>query len=350
MRANLPSGRIDWVDTAKGFCIVFVVMMHSTLGVGNAVGHEGFMHAVVTFAQPFRMPDFFLISGLFLALVIDRDWRTYLDRKVVHFLYFYVLWMTIQFAFKAPGIVDDRGTGGLVLEYLTGFIEPFGTLWFIYLLPVFFVIAKLSRPMPVIVIWLIAAALEIAPVHTGWTLIDETASRFVYFYTGYVMAPFVFGLAARVRQHPMAGLTGLAAWAVVNGVLVFAGYATLPLVSLGLGLLGAVAVVSISVLLALSGRFGWLTYCGANSIVIYLAFFLPMAATRTLLIKTGVISDVGLMSVIVTVMGVILPLCLFWLVRGTRANFLFERRDSGLPASRPIRPRYCNPQSNIRFS
>src|SRR6187549_2176603 len=170
------STRIDWVDYAKGICIVMVVMMHSVLGVEKAAGDTGFMHAFVAFAQPFRMPDFFMISGLFLALVIDRDWRTYLDRKVVHFLYFYVLWMTIQFAFKAPGILAEQGTGGLVLAYLTGFIEPFGTLWFIYLLPVFFVIAKLTRPVPVVVVWLIAAALEIAPIETGWTLIDETAS------------------------------------------------------------------------------------------------------------------------------------------------------------------------------
>src|SRR6187551_3767702 len=140
------SSRIDWVDYAKGICIVMVVMMHSVLGVEKAAGDTGFMHAFVMFAQPFRMPDFFLISGLFLALVIDRDWRTYLDRKVVHFLYFYLLWMTIQFAFKAPGIVAAQGAGELALEYLMGFIEPFGTLWFIYLLPVFFVIAKLTRP------------------------------------------------------------------------------------------------------------------------------------------------------------------------------------------------------------
>jgi uncharacterized membrane protein YcfT len=75
--------RIDWVDYAKGFCIIFVVMMHSTLGVENLAGREGWLHTVVDFAKPFRMPDFFLISGLFLAQVIDRDWRTYLDRKVV---------------------------------------------------------------------------------------------------------------------------------------------------------------------------------------------------------------------------------------------------------------------------
>ena len=106
-----PSGsaRIDWVDYAKGICIVMVVMMHSVLGVEAAAGQTGFMHALVAFAKPFRMPDFFLISGLFLAVVIDRDWRTYLDRKVVHFAYFYVLWVTIQFGFKAPAFAAETG-------------------------------------------------------------------------------------------------------------------------------------------------------------------------------------------------------------------------------------------------
>src|SRR5258705_1498539 len=128
--------RIAWVDYAKGLCIVFVVMMHSTLGVGQAAGSEGWMHYVVAFAQPFRMPDFFMISGLFLAQVINRDWRTYLDRKVVHFAYFYVLWMTIQFGVKAPLLVAEHGTAGTAWLYLESFWEPFGTLWFIYLLPI----------------------------------------------------------------------------------------------------------------------------------------------------------------------------------------------------------------------
>src|SRR5436190_22279133 len=122
-------GRVDWVDYAKGFCIVFVVMMHSTLGVEQAAGEQGWLHAVVAFAKPFRMPDFFLISGLFLAQVIDRDWRTYLDRKVVHFAYFYVLWCTIQFAFKAPGMASDVGAAGVAIAFAEAFIEPFGTLW-----------------------------------------------------------------------------------------------------------------------------------------------------------------------------------------------------------------------------
>ena len=67
------------------------------------------MYAAVAFARPFRMPDFFLISGLFLARVIDRDWRDYLDKKVIHFAYFYVLWVTIQFGFKAPMFAAEIG-------------------------------------------------------------------------------------------------------------------------------------------------------------------------------------------------------------------------------------------------
>lgn len=51
--------RVDWVDVAKGFCIILVVMMHSTLGVEKAAGETGWMGLVVSFAQPFRMPDFF---------------------------------------------------------------------------------------------------------------------------------------------------------------------------------------------------------------------------------------------------------------------------------------------------
>jgi uncharacterized membrane protein YcfT len=320
-----PHGRVDWVDYAKGFCIVMVVMMHSTLGVEAEAGREGFMHWLVMFAKPFRMPDFFMISGLFLARVIDRDWRIYLDRKVVHFAYFYLLWTAIQFAVKAPHFAAQDGWLGVLKLYLESFIEPFGTQWFIYLLPIFFVVTKATRRVPPAVIWLIAAALEIAPIETGWTVIDEFAARFVYFYTGYLFARSIFALAAGVQARPILAGFGLAAWAVFNGAVVFTGYSELPFVSLGLGLIGAAAVVSVSALLARVALFAPLRFCGRNSIVIYLAFFLPMAATRTLLLRTGLIGDIGVVSLIVTVAGVLGALAIWWAARATHCDFLFVR-------------------------
>jgi uncharacterized membrane protein YcfT len=322
-------GRVDWVDYAKGFCIVFVVMMHSTLGVENVAAREGWLHAVVVFAKPFRMPDFFLISGLFLAQVIDRDWRTYLDRKVVHFAYFYLLWTAIQFAVKAPVLLHDHGPLITIWLYVESFWEPFGTLWFIYLLPIFFVVTKLAHGLrvPPALLWLAAAALEVAHVHTGATVIDEFASRFVYFYSGYVFAPRVFGLARTVGDYPEMALAALVGWGVVNGVLAFNGLAELPLVSLALGLAGAAAVVAVSALLARSDLAAPLRYCGRNSIVIYLAFFLPMAASRAVLLKGGWIADVGTVSALVTVSGVLGALLWFWSIRRTPLRFLFERPE-----------------------
>jgi uncharacterized membrane protein YcfT len=319
------SMRIDWVDYAKGICIVMVVMMHSVLGVELAAGQTGFMHVLVAFAKPFRMPDFFLISGLFLSVVIDRDWRTYLDRKVVHFAYFYLLWVTIQFGFKAPSFAAETGWTHVGLLFLESLIEPFGTLWFIYLLPVFFVVTKATHKMPALAIWGVAALLESAHVATGWTVIDEFCARFVYFYSGYLFAANVFALSDNARAQPVQAFAGLALWALINGNLVYLGFSEWPLISLSLGLAGACAIVTLGTLLA---RAHWLTalrFCGEHSIVIYLAFFLPMAATRTLLLRTGIIHDIGTISLIVTVAGVVGALAIWRVALKAGASFLFER-------------------------
>jgi uncharacterized membrane protein YcfT len=316
-------GRIDWVDYAKGICIVMVVMMHSVLGVEAAAGQTGFMHLVVMFAKPFRMPDFFLISGLFLSVVIDRDWRTYLDRKVVHFAYFYLLWVTIQFGFKAPSFAAETNWSHVGFLYLESFIEPFGTLWFIYLLPVFFVVTKATRRMPQLSIWGLAALLEMAHVATGWTVIDEFCARFVYFYSGYLFADTVFALSDRARAQPP--LAGLALWALVNGSLVKFGFSEWPLISLALGLAGAGAIITTGTLLARAHWLTFLRFFGEHSIVIYLAFFLPMATTRTLLLKTGLIHDIGMISLVVTIVGVAGALAIWRIALGAGANFLFER-------------------------
>jgi uncharacterized membrane protein YcfT len=326
MTPAIAKTRIDWVDYAKGLCIIMVVMMHSTLGVEKAAGAMSWMNHVVEWARPFRMPDFFLISGLFLASRINKPWRSYLDSKVLHFAYFYVLWTAIQFATKSYGMVQDVGAAGALQSYLLSFIQPFGTLWFIYMLPVFFVTAKLLRPVPPLAVFLAAALLQMGQIHTGWLVIDEFAARFVYFFAGFWLAPQVFAFAARVGARPVPQvLAGLCAWAMVNGIFVVQGWATLPGVSLALGFVGAAAVVTVGVLLSKLKAGEAIRYCGENSIVIYLAFFLFMAAGRSLLLKLAPGLDLGIVSLAVTAAGVVGPILLFWAVRRTPLVLLFRR-------------------------
>lgn len=347
---NGAARRIDWVDIAKGICIIFVVMMHSTLGVEKAADAQGWMHSVVAFAKPFRMPDFFLISGLFLSLVIDRPWRRYIDRKVVHFLYFYILWLTIQFAFKAPGIASESGAAGVVEAYLMAFIEPFGTLWFIYMLPVFFIVTRLLKRVPVGITFAMLAILEILPIHTGWVMIDEFCSRFVYFFAGYAFAPLIFRLAEWLRKRPVLALAGLLIWGFFEYRLVFmpvpesllylitpsddllngrGAVSDLPFISLIMGLVGALAIIAISALLSLlsdnNALHRGLSWLGAHSIVVYLAFFLPMAIARTILLKLGIF-DIGTVSLLTTISGVVGPVILYGLIQWSGyGKFLFRR-------------------------
>ena len=100
------------------------------------------------------------------------------------------------------------------------------------------------------------------------------------------------------------------------------------MISLALGFAGACAIIVTGTLLARMQWLNFLRYCGEHSIVIYLAFFLPMAVTRTLLLKTGVIADIGTISLIVTVVGVVGAVLIWRLALALRADFLFERPDA----------------------
>lgn len=324
--ATVKDKRVDWVDYAKGICIILVVMMHSTLGVEKAAGELSWLNGFIEWAKPFRMPDFFLISGLFLAARIDRPWRQYLDTKLVHFAYFYILWMTIQYAMKSWGIIQTDGPLAALQAYGMGFIQPFGTLWFIYLLAIFFVVVKALRPVPPLLVFAVGALLQMAPIETGWLVIDEFAARFVYFFAGYWLASHVFAFAREVGSlNPLAILAGLVGWGIINAILVDKGWAHLPGIGLVLGFIGAGAVISTGVFLTRFKLARPIRYCGQNSIVIYLSFFMFMAATRSVLLKTGFVDDLALVSLIVTLAGVIGPVLLFWAVRRTPLSFLFVR-------------------------
>jgi uncharacterized membrane protein YcfT len=338
-------GRLDWVDVAKGICIILVVMMHSTLGVEKAAGGLTGLHGFITWAQPFRMPDFFLISGLFLAARIDRPWRPYLDTKVVHFAYFYVLWVNIQFAMKAPGMVREAGLSDTLSSYLLAYVQPFGTLWFIYLLALFFIATKLLRDVPKPLVLAGAAVLHVLAPETGSVVIDEFADRFVFFYTGYAAAPFVMAVAGRFAVTAIPVLAGaLLLWGTANWLGVSSGIARTPGPSLVFSYAGIAAVIAFSVLLVRMKLGAALAYCGRHSIVIYLAFAVFMAPARVALLKLGALplDAVALLTTTASVLGALL---LGDQVRGTRLDFLFVR-PAAFRLRSPAPPASPNPHNH----
>ena len=330
--------RLSWIDTAKGISIILVVMMYSAYSVGEDTGSISYLNYVIGFATPFRMPEFFLISGLFLSQVIARPWARFTDRRAVHYFYFYALWVVIHIGTKTVlGGLNPLDSLG---EIATSIIAPYGVLWFIYMLGVFSIAAKILWDLR-IAHWValpLALGLQMLTVETGFYALNQFAEYFVYFYLGYAAAPHIFKFIAWIENHKPVALASLAAWALINGALVFSpgfeilpvhmemGLAAFPGLHFALAVAGAMAILVASALLAPFASMNWLTWIGAHSIVIYLAFALPMSIIRVGLLKLGLISDVHVLSTVVFVASIISPVVLYFAIQFTGwGKFLFTR-------------------------
>jgi uncharacterized membrane protein YcfT len=326
--AASPPARHDWMDTAKGICIVAVVTMYTTSHVSLALGTASWMAYWVEFARPFRMPDFFFISGLLLGRVIDRPWRRFADRKVVHYLYFFVLWSLLYFGARAAlGQAGENAAspGGELVKVMTW--GPFAMLWFIQMLPLYMVLTRLLRRVPWPLVLAAAALWHLAPIDTPWTQVDRAGERFVFFYGGHVLARGAFAFTAWVARHRGAGLAAALAWALGNGALVFGGLADVPGIGLLLGFLGAFGVMAVAVLLQPWRAGAWLRACGERSLPIFLGFYVPMSILMNLWLwlAPGVPLDAGLLALLLAAASIVLALAASHVLRRTRLRWLYER-------------------------
>lgn len=323
---SADADRVGWVDFAKAICIVAVVTMYATHHVQQITQSTGWMQAVVEFAQPFRMPDFFLIAGLFVSRVLNRSLRSYIDSKVLYFFYFYAVWVTFRFVTLNVGGLLGEERLSLLPSYLHLFIEPpSGPLWFIYILALFFIATRILRSVPPWLVLAGAAALQIAHIETGSVFVNKFTYYFVFFYSGYLFAPHIFRLAEWMQSRIFLSLATLVGWFLANALLVEFEIASLPGMSLVLGYAGAIAVMLVATLLARMPGMKWFSYLGKNSIVVYLGFVIPLGFMRWLISNSPFISDVGTLSLLATVLSVAGAVVLYWTVRNTPLRFLFSR-------------------------
>ncbi|HEX7647617.1 MAG TPA: acyltransferase family protein [Noviherbaspirillum sp.] len=321
------NSRIDWVDYAKGICIVWVVTLYSTNFVQTTMQATGWMQFAVDFATPFRMPDFFLLSGLFVPRIMKRPLRTYIDSKFLYFGYFYAVWATLKFVNMEWHVLLSPQWPSLIPAYLQMYVEPpTGPLWFLYTLAVFFVAVRAMRRLPTLLVLGAAIALQLAVADTEWSFKvgDKFSRYFVFFYSGYLLSPHVFRAAQWISSRLTLSLALFAAWFAVELTAVALRITHLPGMQLALGYAGAFAIELLASLLCRLPWMGWLRYLGRHSLIVYLGFVVPMGLMRRF-VETPPISDVGTLSLAVTVLSIGGALLLYHMVRATPVRFLFER-------------------------
>src|SRR5689334_13965588 len=173
-RVSVPATQRErWADTAKGACILLVVLWHVIMKHYLQIGWHlpvpipGAWGALGDQLLPLRMPLFFTISGMFAAGAVLRPWRVVARTRVAKFLYLYVLWLAVHTTVLAlvPGFETARAHNALeFVEQLT--ITP-SNLWYLFALALYFVVAKLTRGVPKAVMLALALALSTVTA-AGW--------------------------------------------------------------------------------------------------------------------------------------------------------------------------------------
>jgi uncharacterized membrane protein YcfT len=142
--------RLAWVDAAKGLSILLVVAHHAVSFLQVSAAVPPAVVAADTALASMRMPLFFLASGLFVAGPLAAPWRTLLRKRIAFFLYLFVLWTLLRFAFfqvpavSAVGPYEHPNVTALAWSLLV----PGSGMWFLYALALFAVIGKSVRGVP----------------------------------------------------------------------------------------------------------------------------------------------------------------------------------------------------------
>ena len=197
-------GRIEWIDTAKGICISFVVLYHiSEVYGGKYIGSD--------VIQAFRMPLYFLLSGLFFKKydgLFDFTKRK-CNKILIPYIFFYVTSSVIlpYLIYQISGFCVRGYTSSLGLRGVFGIFSEIYTanpnIWFLVCLfevnILFYLITIVGkRPLYILFLSLFIGGIglyiswhNISDTYwkngKGWYYLDSAFSMLPFFYFGWFL-------------------------------------------------------------------------------------------------------------------------------------------------------------------
>lgn len=280
MSASGQRKEVLWINTLKGGCILLVVlhhtiittfipsMAHLTAGTLAAEIWVGFNQYV----SPLRMPAFFFVSGLLAASAISKkSWSEVFTKKFSNIVYLYILWGIIQWVSIShiSGMLGEKLSGAKNAAYAESPFEfikllaaSMTSLWYLYALAGYFLVAKLFYKQRVALL-VLAVAVNYA---TQFSLIPgwgpaSVAQNYVYFLVGAFFSQNLIALSDFSRRS----LLTLLALALIGAAHHALGlYKNLFYCTLAI-------VAAIMLCRALNNRFNmqWLNWIGRNTLQIY---------------------------------------------------------------------------------
>ena len=141
-RSNSIQKRNDWIDYDRGLSIILVSFRHAFESVSNSgfnMQVYPYLEYINIFLFGFRMPLFFIASGIFITTSIQKHGLDkYLSNRFQTILHPLLVWGVIQISLQII-LSNHTNTTTTPIYYLYLIIDPRETAQFWYLNALFFV-------------------------------------------------------------------------------------------------------------------------------------------------------------------------------------------------------------------
>lgn len=294
VRVSPRTDRLEWLDYARGFSILFVVNFHVVEGLEKAgVVRDGSPPS--RFADYFgswSMALFFYVSGMFLTRALTLDTRSFLTEKSRSLVYPYVVWVPL-FAVLHTMAGNSTNEPFAMVDLWTAVYKPPWHFWFLYVIflgqLLFYGLRRLGVDERAIAAGALAASasLSIVSLPFFWVPANQLRQYFVFLALGHLMG----------RTGPILGWSRAATRYLVPVAVIALGllpmmeemrFDTHSIPYLVQATTGGIGFVTLAILLHRSGKARFVPLFGKFSLEIYLSHVFFLAGTRIVLLRAGI--------------------------------------------------------------
>ena len=324
--------RLEWVDYAKGLAIILVVYRHALYGVMfSGLEVDQWLLDANEIVYSFRMPLFFILSGLFAAKSIQKrntlaSFGTY---KFSTILYPYLIWGVIQIGLQII-LSNYTNSSRTWFDFVLLLIQPraIDQLWYLYaLFNVSILFYLLYGTLRLSNIWMLGISILLFGLSTfvqAYSLIHDAIYFLIFFVIGHMTSNFFLSEKNATFFH------SFKPFLISFPIFWATQYYWLHNREMNIYLFAVIALIGVFFIFALSfllSKYQVLKVIrnvGRYSLHVYLMHVLIISATRIGLMKVFGVQSTELILIIAWILGTSIPVILFSQLKTTWFRYLFS--------------------------